>query len=148
MIVAHAILILTFMAVIRSLLLRHNLMAPICQRPYRGGWKLVAGIVILYALQATLVTYASGKATLQVLILASSHIGPMVLLLQNRHIPGVKLVLLGAALNIVVVLANGGWMPVSPEIAHYVHPERPPAEIGTSPPSSQNIILDNDDTNL
>ncbi len=149
MILAHAVLILIALAVIRSLVFCRNLMIPIGQRPYRGGWKLVAGIVILYALQATLVTYASGKTVLQSLILVFSHIGLMVLLLQNRHIPGVKLVLLGAVLNIVVVLANGGFMPVTPEIHNdFVHPERPPAEAGARPPSSKNIILDKEDTNL
>ncbi len=148
MILAHAALILIALAVIRSLIFRRNLMTPIGERQYRGGWKL-AGIVILYILQATLVTYASGKTNLQMLILAFSHIGLMILLLQNRHIPGVKLVLLSAFLNIVVVLANGGFMPVTPEIHNnFVHPERPPAEVGVRPPNSKNVILDKENTNL
>lgn len=31
----------------------------------------------------------------------------------NRELPGLKLILLGAALNLAVILANGGYMPVS-----------------------------------
>ncbi len=149
MILVHAVIILVVLAYIRSLLLRRNLIAPISQRPYQGGWKLVVSIGILFVLQATLVIYAPGQTVLQMLVMTSTHLGFIVLLLLNYHIPGVKLVILGAVLNIVVVLANGGWMPVTPEIHNdFVHPERPPAEIGARPPSSKNIILDKEDTNL
>ena len=33
----------------------------------------------------------------------------------NRRLPGLKLILVGAALNLAVILANGGFMPVSRE---------------------------------
>jgi len=33
----------------------------------------------------------------------------------NRRLPGIKLILLGAALNLAVILANGGYMPVTRE---------------------------------
>jgi len=33
----------------------------------------------------------------------------------NRGLPGMKLILLGAALNLAVILANGGYMPVTRE---------------------------------
>jgi hypothetical protein len=33
----------------------------------------------------------------------------------NRRLPGMKLILLGAALNLAVILANGGYMPVTSE---------------------------------
>jgi hypothetical protein len=33
----------------------------------------------------------------------------------NRRLPGMKLILLGAALNLAVIAANGGFMPVTPE---------------------------------
>ncbi|MCP4711570.1 MAG: DUF5317 domain-containing protein, partial [Planctomycetes bacterium] len=141
MILFHAVLILIALAVIRSLLLRRDLIAPIGERPYRGDWKIIAGIGILFILQAALVVYAPGQTVLQMLVMTSTHLGFVALLFRNRHIPGVKLVILGGVLNILVVLVNGGWMPVSPETAHFVHPERPPAEVGVRPPSSKNIIL-------
>ncbi len=148
MILAHAVLILIALAYVRSLVLRRDLIAPTAHRSYRGGWKLVTGVGILFVLQATLVIYAPGKTVLQMVVLTFSLLGAVFLLLLNRHLPGVKLVILGAVLNLVVVLANGGWMPVSPETAHFVHPDRPPVEVGARPPSSKNIILDKKDTNL
>ncbi len=148
MILAHAVMALIALAYVRSLLLRRDLIAPIGQRPYRGGWKLAAGIAVLYVLQATLVVYASGQGVLQISVLILAHIGFVIALLLNRHLPGVKLAALGIALNIVVALANGGFMPVTPETDHFVHPERPAPEIGARPPSSKNIILPRKDTNL
>ncbi len=35
----------------------------------------------------------------------------------NRRLPGMPVLLLGLALNLVVIMANGGWMPISPEVA-------------------------------
>ncbi len=148
MILVHAVLILVALAGVRSLVLKRNLMTPIGQRPYRGGWKLVVSIGTLFVLQAALVVYAPGQTVLQMLVMISTHLGFLALLLLNRHIPGVKLVILGGVLNIIVVLVNGGWMPVSPETAHFVHPERPPAEVGVRPPGSKNIVLLKEDTNL
>ena len=34
-------------------------------------------------------------------------------MLMNRHIPGMKLIFAGAALNLLVIAANGGFMPIS-----------------------------------
>ncbi len=71
-----------------------------------------------------------GEGTLAYLtyrgLLASSYAGPLaklwVLALvgyglwQNRHLKSLYLVFLGLFLNTLVILANGGHMPVSPEI--------------------------------
>jgi Family of unknown function (DUF5317) len=40
-----------------------------------------------------------------------------------RTLPGVWLVTLGMSLNLLVVVANGGHMPVSPELAHQGPPQ-------------------------
>lgn len=37
----------------------------------------------------------------------------LVALVYNLHIPGMKIILLGAALNAVAIFANGGYMPTS-----------------------------------
>lgn len=34
-------------------------------------------------------------------------------MLLNRHVPGMKLIFAGAALNLLVITANGGFMPIS-----------------------------------
>ncbi|GAB6934610.1 MAG: DUF5317 domain-containing protein [Bacillota bacterium] len=43
-------------------------------------------------------------------------------LFQNRHIHGVHVMLLGGLLNFVVMVANGGYMPVSAEAASLISP--------------------------
>ncbi len=148
MILAHIVLILMALALVRSLAFRRNYITPLGQRPYRGGWQVALGLIGLYILQAGLVVYAPGETQSQALILFVTHAGFAALLLVNRHIPGIKLVVLGIVFNLVVVLANGGWMPITPDAAHYVHPERPAPEIGVRPVSSKNIVLLKEDTNL
>ncbi|MBI2758817.1 MAG: DUF5317 domain-containing protein [Chloroflexi bacterium] len=36
---------------------------------------------------------------------------------RNRHLPGMPILLAGLALNLIVIAANGGWMPISPQTA-------------------------------
>ncbi len=141
-------LILVALAVVRSLVLRRDYIAHVGERPYRGGWKIIVGIGILCVLQVTLVVYAPGQTVFQMLVMTSTHLGFAALLLVNHHIPGVKLAILGAVLNIVVVLVNSGWMPITPEAAHFVYRDKVPIEIGVRPPRSKSIVLDKEDTNL
>lgn len=74
-------------------------------------------------------------------------------LLSNLHIPGLKIVLIGAALNALVIFANGGYMP-SPESAlresgRYDHVVQEQADIdaGKRIPHTNSTITD-DDTRL
>jgi hypothetical protein len=47
------------------------------------------------------------------------------------------------ALNLLVILLNGGLMPISPETARALYPDVPPSvwQIGTRPGMSKNILL-------
>ena len=45
--------------------------------------------------------------------------------LANRHHPGVKLLTLGLFMNLSVITANGGLMPISPETVRRLAPELP-----------------------
>lgn len=129
-----------------ALLLRRDL-KPIGEISYRGGWKLIGSIAGLFLLQAALIIYIPGQTFLQIAILILSQIGLVFLILLNRHLPGAKMFALGIGLNILVMGANGGWMPVTPETYAFIHPER---NIGlqAKPPSSKNIILTRPDTHL
>jgi hypothetical protein len=50
-------------------------------------------------------------------------------------------------LNITVMLANGGWMPITPEVYYFVHPERAVA-VAARPPNSKGVVLPKSETNL
>lgn len=142
MFLAYAILFLVVLAWI----LRRDLSA-IGQIKFKGGLLLGGLVVALFILQATTVLYVSGQTALQILVLVSSQLALILLLGLNRHLPGVKLFILGIALNLLVMIANGGWMPVSPETYRYIYPNRV-VDIHSRPPSSKNIILQREETSL
>lgn len=142
MILAYAIVAL----IVLALLLRRDL-SVIGQLSYRGGWKYIAVVMGLFVLQAALVLYVPGQTILQMVILNLSQIALIFLFLLNRHLPGAKLFALGITLNVLVMVVNGGWMPVTPDTYHFVHPERSIVE-QTRPGSSKNIILPRSETNL
>lgn len=142
MILAYTVIALIVLAV----LLRRDLKS-LGEISYRGGWKLVALIAGLFFLQAALIIYIPGQTFLQMVILILSQLGLLFLILLNRHLPGAKIFALGILLNILVMGANGGWMPVTPETYAFIHPGRDIA-LQAKPPSSKNIILTRADTKL
>ena len=142
MVLAYAIIVL----VILAWLLRRDLSA-IGQISYRGGWKLIGLIIIFFVLQAALVLYVPGQKLLQLIVLNLSQAALIFLFILNRHLPGAKLFAVGIALNVVVMAANGGWMPVTPEIYHFVHSDRT-LELQARPPASKNVLLPRSETNL
>ena len=38
----------------------------------------------------------------------------------NRRLPGMPVLMIGLGLNLIVMLANGGWMPISPQTASHL----------------------------
>ena len=142
MILAYAIILL----VVLALLLGRDLSA-IGRVSFRGGEKLIVLVVGLYILQAVLVIYVSGQALFQMIILILSQLALALLFFLNRRLPGARLFLLGLVLNLVVMVINGGWMPVTQSTYEYVHPGKT-TEIGARPPLSKNIVLAREETNL
>ncbi len=142
MVLADAIIFLLILA----LLLRRDLSA-IGRISYRGGWKLAAVVAGLFGLQAVMVLYVPGQTAFQMALLFFSQMALVSLLLLNRHLPGAKLFALGIILNIAVMAANGGWMPVTPEIHYFVHPDRP-VELQARQVNSKDVILPRTQTNL
>jgi len=73
----------------------------------------------LFALQKVIVELPIVKATtgsyLAPVLLAATYGALVLFLLVNLSVPGIKLVLIGSVLNLTVMLANGGYMPVTPE---------------------------------
>ncbi len=52
---------------------------------------------------------------LRPLVMIASYALLLAFLWANRGLGGMKLILAGAALNLAVIVANGGYMPVTPE---------------------------------
>jgi hypothetical protein len=79
----------------------------------RIAWAPV--IAIGLALQVLLFSTAAGDALgpLAPLAYVVSQVAVLAAVWRNRAIPGMPVVLLGGALNLAAIVANGGYMPVS-----------------------------------
>jgi len=79
-----------------------------------------------------------------------SHALVLAVALANWRLPGLKLASLGAALNLIALLANGGLMPVSPEarvaIGHQAAVDS--LAYGTAIMGSKGVVLPGGQANL
>ncbi|MFB0535265.1 MAG: DUF5317 domain-containing protein [Anaerolineae bacterium] len=76
-------------------------------------WGWLAGLAL--ALQIAAVYWAAGDIYLQRGALIASSLLLLPVVWRNRRTPGLALIGLGLTLNLVVMVANGGFMPVTPE---------------------------------
>jgi hypothetical protein len=83
-------------------------------------------------------------------ILISSQILLMGFVWANRKHPGVSLLGLGLGLNLLVIILNGGLMPISPEAASEVYPGTLPQDwvLGSRLGLGKDIILSEENTLL
>jgi hypothetical protein len=85
---------------------------------------------------------------------SASLIGSQILLLIfvwfNRSIPGLWLLGVGLVMNLLVIAANGGLMPVSPATIEHLHPHISPdaLQVGERFVYSRNILLPAAETHL
>jgi hypothetical protein len=75
--------------------------------------------------------------------------GFLVFVWLNRGLPGMPVLLIGLLLNLAVIAANGGWMPISPETASRLPGGGPPetAVAGTKF-DDKSILLEPESTRL
>ena len=77
----------------------------------RALWAVAAAIGIQFAIISV---FPDSFENLQVPLHFASYAFAALFVWMNRHIPGMLIVGLGAALNLVAITANGGVMPASP----------------------------------
>ena len=68
----------------------------------------------------------------------------------NVRMAGFWVMLIGTAANLIVILLNGGWMPISPNIVEALAPNAPPGswQVGQRLGFSKDIVLMVEDTRL
>lgn len=118
--------------------------------PLRAAWLAIVGfglqIYIIYEPE----TMASGLLSPHTLVLIFSYLLLMVFVWINRRLPGMWIIGLGLIMNFTVMLANGGYMPISPEMVRRVGHEY--ELMGTEPGSrlvyTKDILLPREQTRL
>jgi hypothetical protein len=139
-ILVYAIILLIILALITG-----RDLSAIGQISYRGGWRLGAIVASLFLLQAAFVLYVPGQTIIQMLLVIFSQLALIFLVWLNRHVPGAKLFALGVMLNTTVMVANGGWMPITPETYESMRANRT-VEVETRAPGSKGIMLPRSET--
>jgi hypothetical protein len=64
------------------------------------------------------------------LLLLGSQVGLLLFVWVNKQCPGLGVLGIGLALNLLVMVINGGFMPISPETAAQLTPGQPSWQIG------------------
>jgi len=103
------------MIALLAVVLRGGSIRPLVHLPLRWGWLAL----ILFAAQAYLIFWpepkAQGLLSPRAMILVLSYLILIFVAWSNRSLPGMNLILVGIALNFLVIVANGGFMPVAPQ---------------------------------
>ncbi len=108
----------------------------------------MAVFLVQAALIYGLTTVPSARQWLPVLIPAA-HLLLLPFLLRNLSFWGIKLVLGGLLLNLTVMLANGGLMPVeAPAVEAVGRHQVGDLQIGAHIPGSKNVLLNPQDVRL
>ncbi len=114
-----------------------------------------SGLVLIALGLQIVVIYGPGRSdarsySFAALLLLGSYALLFATVLANWRLPGMLLLGLGAALNFLVILANGGWMPVTAEhLAAAGFISSPTAlTSGDRVLYSKDVVLDSPETNL
>ncbi len=134
------ILIVAILVSVAIALLRGGRLAGLAELRLRHAW-LVLVAVALQALGVFDVVGSSPLWGVQVgaLLGVAATLVVLAVLWANRRLPGVWLVGLGLLANLAVMVANGGWMPVTPEAL--VSLGWPVMAAGTKLFRAENIVL-------
>jgi hypothetical protein len=118
MILALAVVVGLIVALARH---RQDAFSRIAAIPLRSAWLVIVAV----ALQLPLLRAPQGPAAglgLQKGLFLASHLLLLVFVWRNRRLAGVLIVGLGVTCNLVVIAANGGFMPITPETCVKINP--------------------------
>lgn len=139
MILLPALLLGYAAGLVRAWLMRHPFRLP----KIRWMWLVSVAIIpqiLAFYLPATGHLFSKEAASVA---LVGSQIGLCLFVWMNRRTPAFWILGLGLVLNLTVILANGGLMPVSPETIMWLMPDLPAEswQIGERFGRSKDIVL-------
>jgi hypothetical protein len=117
--------------------------------PLRSAW--LAGLALV--LQWPLLRSRGGavqEVQVQQMLFLLSLVLLLVFVWQNRRLMGIQIVGLGVICNLVIILANGGWMPITPDTLAQINPGSLPEqwEAHLHYGYSKDVVLLREQTNL
>lgn len=116
-----------------------------------GSWRWLGLLVLAVAAQVVAIFIlppTDSVALIKRALVVSGHLLALVAAWQARRVRGMGLVTLGLALNLIVMLANGGAMPVSPEARAARGVPVTEVALGQDIPRSKGILLTRGETRL
>jgi hypothetical protein len=109
------ILLIAVMLSLLVALVRGGQLGRLAEISFRYGWLALVALIMQVLLTGRLLPDRLLPVVFRVALLVGSHGLLLLVVAANYRLPGMPLVGLGLALNLIVMLANGGWMPVTPE---------------------------------
>lgn len=115
------------------------------------AWLVLAAVALQYPL---VYIHVGGERVLGLpvagVLMAASWVVLAVALWVNRRLPGMALIGAGMVLNLLVMSANGGWMPIAPEAVSRLNATGKVVMIGATARmwGAKNIVLPRADTRL
>jgi hypothetical protein len=135
-----------------------GLLAGLARARYRNGHlrvpelRLVWLVPIAFLPQWLAFDFPGTRRLVDDTLAAATLVGSQVLMLVfawfNRDRPGFWGLGVGLALNLLVIAANGGLMPVSPEVMAQLHPDASPNTWQAGERSGWNVVLPTSATRL
>lgn len=144
------ILLLAVILSIGVALVRGGKFAHLSDVSLRHGWIAFMALALQLFVVEFMRRHMIGQPLQQAFLILGSHALLLVVVVYNRHLPGIPLIGVGLILNLTVMLANGGFMPVTLEalqragMAHLAVG----SEAGSRVLSTKDILLPRELTNL
>lgn len=144
------ILLVAFIAALIISILCGGSLRNLAQVRIRAGWVAIGA----FAVQGWVIYVCEGPVSRpwdwRGGLLVASYLLLGLFIYLNRHLPGVYLFALGLFLNFTVIVANGGFMPVTPEALQRAHQsglvDRPEEWVKVR--NTKDIILRRENTRL
>jgi hypothetical protein len=132
--------------IIRTLITRKPIRVP----ELSNIWLVLAAVIpqlLIFQIPYTARWFSDSAA---VIVLVISQLILLMFIWFNRDKVGILIIGFGLLLNLLVIVLNGGLMPLAPETGSALYPELPSSfwELGTRPGWSKNILLLPEDTHL
>ncbi len=89
----------------------------------RSTWLVLVGFIPQLIVAYLPATHFLVPNWLAVISLSASLVAVLAFVWINRRLPGMPILLAGLMLNLIVMAANGGWMPITPDIASQLRGE-------------------------